>query len=57
MNKQQMKAIKSLEKALDRCDKVGLKGGVFDSNFCVWSQKIDIDHDNYFFAKVDKYQV
>ncbi len=36
MNKAQQKATMNLQSALARCGKVGLTGGVFDTQFCIW---------------------
>ncbi len=36
MNKAQLLAIRKLKLALDTCHYAGLKGGVFDTSFCVW---------------------
>jgi hypothetical protein len=36
LHQEQNAAIANLTKALDRCAKAGLMGGVYDRNFCVW---------------------
>ncbi len=36
MNKAQIVAAKSVERALNKAGRVGLTGGVFDSKFCLW---------------------
>lgn len=36
MTKRQQQSATALELALERCHRAGLKGGVFDSSFCVW---------------------
>ena len=36
MNVRQLKAVESLRKALDRCHRAGLTGGVYDMRFYVW---------------------
>jgi hypothetical protein len=41
MNKRQAAAAESLRKALNRCAKAGLQGGVFDGSFCVWPEKLE----------------
>lgn len=42
MNEKQIKAARSLQKSLAKCSAAGLRGGVFDSSFCVWP--IDAPH-------------
>lgn len=36
MTSEQKKAVTQLKRALNKCGSVGLKGGVYDSNFCLW---------------------
>lgn len=59
MNKKQINAINNLKKALDSCDKVGLRGGVFEGQFCIWPKDIDVqglaEKHNDFFDKVDEF--
>jgi hypothetical protein len=58
MNVKQKAATAKLLKALDACHEAGIKGGVFDSSFCIWP--IDAPEDPYesgnnFFRIVEKY--
>lgn len=46
INKQQTRAAYAVAKALRRCAKVGLMGGVYDGNFCLWPTKIDHPADS-----------
>ena len=58
MNNEQIKATESLQRALDKCHKTGLKGGVFDTSFCVWPSvhepRNNVDGDD-FFESVERY--
>ena len=38
LNEEQLKAAKSLERALNKCGKVGLSGGVYDSSFILFDE-------------------
>ncbi|KKK91787.1 hypothetical protein LCGC14_2709420 [marine sediment metagenome] len=53
MKEAQLKAAKSVERALNKAGRAGLTGGVFASNFCLWpgdSETIPPEMD--FFEKV-----
>lgn len=57
MTKAQKSAVRKLESALNACSDAGLKGGVFDNNFCVWP--IDANPNPYdsgwdFFNVIEK---
>ena len=60
MNKKQIVAAKSLERALKKCGLVGLVGGVFDGSFCVWPSdcisphRVEESGENDFFGAVEK---
>lgn len=41
MDDEQKKAVGSLRRALNKCAKAGLSGGIFDTKFCVWPSKLD----------------
>jgi len=41
VTRKQENAAASLKKALDRCHKAGLTGGVFDTAFCLWPYEFD----------------
>ena len=45
MNHDQDKAIKSLTRALNKCAKYGLSGGVYDGSFCVWPSELDPERE------------
>jgi len=59
MNEEQKKAVASLRRALNKCAKAKLSGGVFDTSFCIWPSEFDpeklrndgVYHD--FFSAVD----
>lgn len=44
MTEEQEKAITQLKYALNRCAKVGLKGGVFDGSFCIYPNDTGYHH-------------
>jgi len=58
MNDEQVKAVKSLQRALNKCHDAGLSGGVFDTCFCVWPKShhpLDDSNGGDFFESVEKH--
>lgn len=43
MNRQQKQAATQLLRALNKCYAVGLAGGIYDGEFSVWPQDVDIE--------------
>jgi hypothetical protein len=56
MTPEQERAATQLLRALNKCHAVGLAGGVFDRNFCIWPHESAIDLvDGHFFEDVEEY--
>jgi hypothetical protein len=57
MNEDQIKAAKSIERALKKAGKLGLSGGVYDGTFCIWpSGSVDtMDESTNFFDDVEEH--
>lgn len=59
MNEKQKRAAESLRKALIRCGKAGLSGGVYDGTFCIWpasrtEEQHPAESKGCFFAAVEE---
>ena len=54
MTPEQIKAANSLQRALNKCGKTGLSGGVFGGHFCLWPSGSMPMHTADFFESVEE---
>ena len=52
---EQNRAAAQLLEALNKCHVAGLRGGVYDEQFCLWPIDRKLGHDFDFFINVDEH--
>lgn len=57
MNLKQRMVAEQLETLLDECHELGLAGGVFGGNFCLWPEGVDPHSGKFFDVIEDKGEI